>query len=278
MAIEQKMLWDVTSRSNSSLDLMDSYGGMIAGCVSLPKEVHKALYFRVYTNKGYPVPVDYADLKLLIQGIGGKQIEGLHEEGVTIEFDATTKNIGGILSITGMFNEYCPYDSAVTKGEVMDHLLPHGLDTFEWKGTKDLAHNATMDLIKLPGLAHTVKGGHALIDSRGSVLILPEIMKSRGVMASVSVNGTFTEDTLLPLMYQIKVNGEVVQSVSSIANGMSLDWATTNLMLSTNGIRDDLSVAGFTIELVNPNPQQLTVTDVKLNVQSIINPDYVITD
>lgn len=278
MALHQRNLWIVTSRSNSSLDVMDAHGGLTAGCLTLPKRiVAKSMGLRVYTTTAPTIPEDYGNMNALLTGIGGSAIAGHSTENITIEFSTDSSNSGsrGVYRIDGLFEREFNHSDALTKGEALRFIAPHGIDEYNWTGTANINAGASKNLLSVGDFTTDVATGDTTIKT-GAMVVLPATVRSRGVMLTVILDGTFAGNGPHDFRFELRdaTDSTAFQSIPSFALTNNIKKATANFMVYTNGLDDELGTTGFKISFVNNSQSTITVNGLKIIAQTISNPDF----
>lgn len=283
MAIYQKNLWHFHSRENSSLDVTDAWGGLIAGSVTFSVPQRGMQGFKVYVH-GKIAPENYGSLTAMLTGIGGRNVTSPNErtDYVTIEFNTTTSTDGerGIWKIEGLYLHDYNYFDPLTKGEAMKYLSPHGIDAYDWQGTNTIAPNAGADVIPDTTYTTDIATGSTVYDDSTSIWqVLPPLVETRCLLISVMISGQY-ESGGIPLDFRIelhKANGdELVQSRSMYVGDVKLEQETANFIIYTNGINDAFSRGGFKVKVFNDGTKNLVLSKARVDVHCISNPDFTV--
>lgn len=279
MALHQGNLWTVNSRANSSLDVMDALGGLTAGCLTLPEHYRHARGFRVYTTTAPHAPEDYGNINAMVTGIGGSQVTGLNDSRATIEFmtEGSTSGRRGIFKVDGLFDRPFNYSDPVTKGEAMRFMMPHGIDEYNWTGTKSVASGARINLSSLPDYSTDITQGSTTIKN-GNFVVLPATPMTRGLIITAMVTGTYEGgSSLFDFRMQIRdgSGGTVIQDVASYSLTREVVSKAFTFSLFTNGIHDELGTTGFRLAFANDSSDSaFNLTGVRVLIQNISNPDF----
>lgn len=280
MALHQKTLWTYHTRTGSSLDTTSPYGGLTAGSMYLADGVSRAMQgVRVYNSKNPNSPEDYSNLNALVAAIGGSQVTGLQGHGVTIEFDTSKSTDGtrGILKVDGLFDREIHYNDALTKGEAIRFMSPHGLDVYTWTGSGDVAAGASKNLLTLGDYTTDIAAGSTTIQANAFVA-LPVATRSRGVLLTVIIDGTYEGNGPHDFRVELRdaADSTVYQNAPLYGLTNNIRKVTTSFLLFTNGVHDEFSSTGYKISLVNDSQSKISVTGVKLVAQTISNPDFTV--
>lgn len=281
MALHQKNLWIVTARPNSSLDVTDALGGLTAGCISIPLDVLSGVKgLRVFTTTQPTVPEDYGNFQALVTGLGGRSINGAGNGYATVEFDTSSSNTGsrGVYRVEGLFEREFHYHEALTKGEAMKFIAPHGIDEYNWTGTGTVKAGASKNLLTLGNYSTDVTSGDTTIQANAMV-VLPATIRTRGVMLTVVMDGTYQGNGPHDFRFELRdANDSVVfQNAPMYALTNNVKKVTANFMVYTNGTGDELSTTGFKISFVNDSQSDVSISAVKIIAQTISNPDFTLS-
>lgn len=275
MALHELNLWTMDSRVHSSLEVTSAYGGLSAGRIDLPVDHSKAKGFKVHTSKDGTTET-YGSLSAMLTAIGGRKITNLTGDETVIEFNTngTTNGVRGITAVCGMFVRAWNPNSALTKGEADMMIVSHGLDVYSWDGSSDVKASAKKNLIEL-GLSTDIAQGNSTINA-SDLVALPVDPKSRALLISVSLDGQFEGNGPhdFRLMLTDPDGTTSRQTVPLYSLDSKLDCTTANFLMYTNGVYDEFSTTGFKLVFVNDSQSKVSLTTVKIVVQSISNPDF----
>lgn len=279
MALHRKTLWTVDTRAGSSLDVSSGYGGLTAGCMTLPESVRHAQGFRVYTDKNPNAPEDYASINALVTGLGGSQVVGLNLNSVTIEFSTASSNGGsrGILQVDGWFDREFSLTDNVTKGEAMQFMRPHGLSLYSWTGSKNVAVGKVAHLTNQANISMD-GGSESTTLQQGNLVAIPPSEYTRGIIATAVITGEF-QGGAAPYHFRMQVRkGDGIAILYDYAAAVITPVFTNRAFsfpLYTNGLHDELSTNGFKLSIVNDDPAAaLVLKKFRLVTQSVTNPDF----
>lgn len=278
MALHQKNLWIVTSRANSSLDVMDALGGLTAGCISIPLEVlngNKGL--RVYTTTQPTVPEDYGNFQALVTGLGGRSITNTGGGSAIVEFDTVSSTNGsrGVYRVDGLFEREFHYHDALTKGEAMRFITPHGVDEYNWTGAGSINAGASKNLLSLGDYSTDVTEGDTTMQANAMV-VLPATRMTRGVIVTVVVDGTYEGNGPHDFRLELRAadDSEVIQNVPMYSLTNQVKKCAATFMVYTNSLHHEFSTTGFKLSFVNTSQSTVSITAVKVVAQTISNPDF----
>lgn len=279
MALHELNLWNINSRTGSSLDVGGKYGGLTSGRIDLPASAMKAKGFRVRIAGTHSLE-SYANLNALVTGIGGTQTVGLSSGMETvIEFDTSKTSSGarGVYSVEGIFvRDWHPHD-ALTKGEAMNLIDTFGVDTYRWSGTETIAASSNLNLLTLNGLGTDITQGDSTINA-AAMVILPVAARPRGVMITVILDGEYEAGGSGYQDFRIQMQGAdgttVMQTVPLFVPNKKLEKSSATFPVFTNGVYDELSTTGFKLMFLNDSNSSLTLKDVEIIVQDTSNPDF----
>lgn len=276
MALHELNLWTFDSRTGSSLDAFDKYGGLAAGRIDLPEDYRKAKGFKVRLS-GTNTLETYASLSALVTGIGGRNVGNTNGREAIIEFNTTssTNGVRGIHAIDGIFVRDWHRDSALTKGEADKYIVSHGVDEYLWTGEQSVEHGSSMNLLSLANFSTDVTTGDSTINA-ATLVILPVAVKPRGILVTVTVDGEYSLQGPHDMLIQIReADGTtIVQNVPVYALDKKLNKLTATFAMYTNGVYDDLSTTGFKVQFENASTSAMTLKEVRIVVQNISNPDF----
>lgn len=278
MALHQKNLWIVTSRANSSLDVLDALGGMTAGCISIPLETLNGIKgLRVFTTNAPTVPEDYGTIQALVNGLGGRSISSVGNGSAIIEFNTANSTSGsrGVYRIEGLFEREFHYHEALTKGEAMRFIAPHGVDEYNWTGAGNVTAGASKNLLSLGAFSTDVTEGDTTIQANAMV-VLPATNRTRGVVVTVVVDGTYEGNGPHDFRLELRAadDSEVIQNVPMYALTNQVRKAAATFSVYTNSTHHEFSTTGFKLSFVNTSQSTISVTNVKVIAQTISNPDF----
>lgn len=278
MALHQKNLWIVTSRSNSSLDVTDALGGLTAGCIAIPLSTlngNKGL--RVFTTTQPTVPEDYGNFQALVTGLGGRNINSAGNGHAVIEFDTASSNNGsrGVYRIEGLFEREIHYHDALTKGEAMRYITPHGIDEYNWTGAGSVAAGASKNLLTLGDYSTDVTEGDTTLQANAMV-ILPATRLTRGVFVTVVVDGTYEGNGPHDFRLELRAadDSEVIQNAPLYSLTNQVKKCAATFSVYTNDFHHEFSTTGFKLSFVNTSQSTVSITSVKVIAQTVSNPDF----
>lgn len=277
MRLHQKNLWTVTSHEGSSLDQFDAVGGLTAGAICLPPEFYsKAKGIRVWTTKNPDAPESHSSHNAFTSSIGGKHIQT--SNGATIvEFDTTQSTDGtrGIYKIDGAFEYEHLWNEPLTKAEALKFITPHGLDEYNWNGSKEVTASNSVDMTELLTYSTDITQGVTTLNG-GLLIALPAVAVNRGLITTVVVKGTFAGNG--PHDFRLEARdadgSTVLQSIPRYNLTNDVTSVAATFPLYTNGVDDDLSTTGYKLAFVNDSQSAFTLKAVKIIVQSVSNPDF----
>lgn len=277
MALEQVNLWNVRHRENSSLDYVDEFGGLVSGMITLPSGHTKAKLFKVYTTTNPTVAEDSVTVASMLTAIGGRKVSGLHNQFTTVEFNTATSTNGrrGIIRVDGLFDRAFHESDPLTKGEAMRNMMPHGLDQYTWTGGQRVAASNEVNLLALNGISTDIATGSTTIHTQ-SLVAIPASPFTRGLMVTTVVTGTYEGTGPHDFCVQIRsADGTtVLQTNPSYNLDNNVKCNATTSFLYTNGVNDELSTTGFKIYFKNTSQSAISLSAVKMVVQSVSNPDF----
>lgn len=277
MRLHQKNLWTVTSHEGSSLDKFDAVGGLTAGAICLPPEFYsKAKGIRVWTTKNPDAPESHSSHNAFATSIGGKHIKT--SNGPTIvEFDTSnsTDGIRGIYKIDGAFEYEHQWNEPLTKAEALKHIIPHGLDEYNWDGSKEVTASSSVDMTELLSYSTDIAQGVTTLNG-GLLVAIPATAVSRGLFTTVIVKGTFAGNG--PHDFRLEARDAdgttVLQSIPRYNLTNEVSNVSATFPLYTNGLDDDLSTTGYKLAFLNDSQSTFTLKAVKIIIQSVSNPDF----
>lgn len=276
MALHELNLWNVDSRTGSSLDVGDKYGGLSAGRIDLPEVHEKAKGFKARIS-GTNILESYASLSALLTGIGGSRINNLQGRDAIIEFDTARSSSGvrGVHSIEGIFVREWHRESALTKGEAEKCIMSHGVDEYTWTGTQSVAQDTALNLLALQDFSTDVATGATAINAE-SLVVLPVEVKTRGLFITVILDGEYSVQGPNDMSVQLRsVDGTtILQTHPTFVLDKKLNKLTVNLSTYTKGVYHELSTSGFKLYVTNDSGSAMTLKEVKIIVQNVSNPDF----
>lgn len=278
MALHELNLWNMDSRTGSSLDVTAKYGGLRAGRIDLPEMASKAKGFKVRIG-GKATLESYTTLAGMVTAIGGSVVSNLTGPEKIIEFDTSTSNTGarGIYAVEGVFVRDWHPNEALTKGEAMKLIDTHGVDTYLWKGTEDIAASTNKNLLSLNGLGTELTLGVTTLNAT-SLVILPVAEEPRGIIVTVRLDGEYEAGGTGYQDFRVQLQAAdgttPIQTVPLFVPNKRLDKSTAVFVLYTNGVHDELSTTGFKLAFLNDSNAKVTLSEVNIAVQNISNPDF----
>lgn len=276
MALHELNLWNVDSRTGSSLDVGAKYGGLSAGRIDLPESHKRAKGFKVRIS-GTNTLESYASLSALLTGIGGRSVTNLQGREAIIEFDTTTSASGarGIHSVEGIFVREWHREAALTKGEAEKYITSHGVDEYEWTGAQSVEHATSLNLLSLQNFSNEVATGATTINA-ASLVVLPVEVKTRGLFITVILDGEYSLQGPHDMNVQLRsADGTtILQTHTTYILNKKLNKLTVNLATYTNGVYHELSTTGFKLYFTNDSTSAMTLKEVKIIVQNVSNPDF----
>lgn len=276
MALHEVNLWNVSSRPNSSLDVTSPYGGLVSGRIDLPASSRTAKGFKVRVSGSHTIE-DYATIQALVTGLGGSVVTNLSGKDVVIEFNTSGSTNGsrGIFAIEGIFVRDWHPDAALTKGVAESVITPLGVDEYKWEGSQAVNNGDTLNLISLKNFSNEVATGDTTI-SANAMVVLPVAAKPRGLLISVIMDGNY--QSVGPHELRVKLTSAdgttVQQSAPLTVVENQLGMTVVTMATYTNGVHDELSTTGFKLIFCNDSTSNLTLSSVRIVIQSISNPDF----
>lgn len=280
MALHQKNLWIVTSRANSSLDVLDALGGMTAGCIAIPFNVLNGVKgLRVFTTNNPTVPEDYGNFQALVTGLGGRSVSAAGNGSAIIEFNTTNSTSGtrGVYRVDGLFEREFHYHEALTKGEAMRFIAPHGIDEYNWAGAESVAASASKNLLTLGDFTEEVREGGVIIQAN-SMVVLPSTDRTRGVIITLVIDGTYEGSGAHDFNLELRSSDgtKVLQGSALWGLTTKVEKASATFALYTSSNHHELSTTGFQPVLTNTSQNSVSLTGVKIIAQTISNPDFTV--
>lgn len=276
MALHEVNLWTINSRTHSSLDYENAYGGLETGRIDLPESYSKAKMFKVRVAGSHTIET-YASLSALLTGIGGQSVVNLTGREAIIEFNTSTTTNGkrGIYSVEGIFVRDWHPDAALTKGEAESTIVSHGVDQYVWTGNQSVGNGATLNLLSLDGFSNEVTTGDTTINAQAMV-VLPVAAKPRGLVFSVILDGEYANAGPHDMRVQLRsADGTTIQQSNPLyILDKKLNKTVATFATFTNGVYDELSTTGLKIVFLNDSASALSLTGVTITVQNISNPDF----
>ncbi|WEU68290.1 putative hydrolase [Escherichia phage vB_Ec_Tarrare] len=276
MALHEVNLWNFNSRTHSSLDVGAPYGGLYSGRIDLPESYRKSKMFKVRVSGTHALET-YASYSAMLTGIGGTSVSNLNGREAIIEFNtsSSTNGLRGIYSVEGVFVRDWHPDEALTKGAAEMFIKPHGVDEYVWTGSQSVGNGSELNLLSLNGFSTDVATGATTINA-ASLVVLPAEVKSRGLIISVILDGTYDQQGPHEMKVQIRsADGKTLQQSSPLyVLDKNVKKLTATFADYTLGVYDESSTTGFKLVFINDSTSNMSLTGVRIVVQNISNPDF----
>ena len=149
-------------------------------------------------------------------------------------------------------------------------------DIFSGTGSLAIPNGAWVNFAGFPG-AVVQPGGTVGIIANGLVLKFPPVSGFSQVIFSFRINGTIGGASGTSREWQFQTRrpdgSTVVGSDGNIkVDGTSISNRDTALVSFTNGVLDPFSVDGIQIGMLNNSGQTITLTDISVRIQRVVNP------
>lgn len=149
-------------------------------------------------------------------------------------------------------------------------------DIFSGTGSLAIPNGAWVNFAGFSGAA-VQPGGTAGIIANGVVLKFPPLAGFSQVLFSLRISGSMGGGGGTAREWQIQTRRPdgltVVGSDGNVkVDGTSISNRDTVLVSFTNGVLDPFSVDGIQVGMLNNSGQTITLTDISVRIQRIINP------